>query len=88
VIRENISKHLDAGFICAGQSLTAVGWVGNTLPERNDMVEFPTSDVAQSGFITGMALAGKRPIYIIRYQGFLWYNAATIVNYAMKSKEI
>ena len=30
----------------------------------------------------------KRPIYVIRYQGFNWYNAPMIVNYACKSKEI
>lgn len=88
VIRETTDQHLNAGYICAGQCLRAVGNVGGTLPERPDLVEFPMSDVAQSGFITGMALAGKRPIYVVRYQGFMWFNSAIIVNYAMKSKAI
>lgn len=88
VIRETTDQHLDAGFICAGQCLRAVGNVGNTLPERPDLTELPMSDVADGGFITGMALAGKRPIFVIRYQGFLWYNGITIANYAMKSKAI
>lgn len=89
VIRETINTHLDAGYLVLGQCLTAVGWVANTLPQRSkDMVELPCSDVAGAGFAVGVALAGRRPIYVIRYQGFNWFNAALIVNYAAKSKAL
>jgi len=76
---------------CYGQCLTAVGWVGGTLPEMYEdegMIELSMADVAGGAIVTGAALAGDRPIYVVRYQGFQWYNAATIVNYAAKSKEI
>jgi pyruvate dehydrogenase E1 component beta subunit len=76
---------------CYGQCLTAVGWVGGTLPEMYEdkgMVEFPMADVAGGAIATGIALAGGRPIYVVRYQGFQWYNLVSIVNYAAKSKEI
>jgi pyruvate/2-oxoglutarate/acetoin dehydrogenase E1 component len=46
------------------------------------------ADVAGGGFAVGAALAGRRPMYIIRYQGFNWYNSPMIANYACKSKEI
>ena len=76
----------------AGQCLTAVGWVGGTVPELTDhpgIVELSMADVAGGGIAVGMALAGlPRSIYVVRYQGFLWYNAPTIVNYAAKSKEL
>ena len=87
-IRSTIGKHLDAGYSVMGQCLTAVGWVGNTLPERYDMIELPCCDVAGAGFAVGHALAGKRPIFVIRYQGFSWFNAAMIVNYAAKSQAL
>lgn len=87
-IRRLTSEHLDAGHLVMGQCLTAVGWVGGTLPERRDMTELPMSDVAQSGFVTGAALVGRRPIYVVRYQGFQWFNAALIVNYAAKSQAL
>ena len=77
--------------MCFGQCLTAVGWVGGTLPElyeEDGMVEIPTSDVANGGFVVGAALKGVRPIYVVRYQGFQWYNSPIIINYACKSKEI
>ena len=77
--------------VCLGQCLTAVGWVGGTLPElyeKDGMIEMPTSDVANGGFVVGAGLTGIRPIYVVRYQGFQWYNAPMIINYASKSKEI
>jgi len=76
---------------CYGQCLTAVGWVGGTLPEmyeEDGMVEFSMADVAGGSIATGIALAGGRPLYVVRYQGFQWYNLVSVVNYAAKSKEI
>ena len=82
---------LEKKSMCFGQCLTAVGWVGGTLPELYEddgMVEVATSDVANGGFVVGAGLKGIRPIYVVRYQGFQWYNAPIIINYACKSKEI
>jgi len=90
-IKEIIRKHLLEGKgKCFGQCLTAVGWVGGTLPElyeEDGMVELSMADVAGGGIVVGAALE-SRPIYTVRYQGFLWYNAISIVNYAAKSKEL
>jgi len=91
-IKDITRKHLlDKKSFCFGQCLTAVGWVGGTLPklyEEDGMVEVTTADVANGGFVVGAGLQGTRPIYVVRYQGFQWYNAPIIINYACKSKEI
>ena len=90
-IKEITREHLALGSKCYGQCLTAVGWVGGTLPklyEKDGMIELSMADVAGGGIVVGAALAGERPIYVVRYQGFQWYNSPIIVNYAMKSKEI
>ncbi len=91
-IKQIIKKHLISkkGKVF-GQCLTAVGWVGGTLPEmyeKDGMIELSMADVAGGGIVTGSALMKERPIYVIRYQGFNWYNCPMIVNYAAKSKEI
>src|SRR3989344_8182023 len=91
-IREITRNHLlkNRG-VALGQCLTAVGWVGGTVPElreENGLVELSMADVSSGGIAVGVALAGRRPIYIVRYQGFQWYNAPSIVNYAAKSKEM
>ncbi len=88
IIRSHLKKKRGKVF---GQCLTAVGWVGGTLPElyeKDGMIELSMADVAGGGIVTGSALMNERPIYVIRYQGFNWYNAPMIVNYAAKSKEL
>ncbi len=74
-----------------GQCVTAVGWIGGTVPELTEadgIVELPMADVAGAGMTVGAALSGRPCIYIIRYQGFMWYNAAPLLNYAAKSKDM
>lgn len=90
-IREITRKHLKNGGVALGQCLTAVGWVGGTVPEMREddgLIELATSDSSNSGIAVGLALAGRRPIFIVRYQGFQWYTGVSIVNYAAKSKEM
>lgn len=83
---------IDKDAIVMGQCLTAVGWVAGTIPPLKDhpnIIELPMADVAGGGFAVGAALNEARPvIYVIRYQGFLWYNAISIANYAAKSFEL
>lgn len=90
-IKEITRKHLKNGGVALGQCLTAVGWVGGTVPEMREedgLIELATSDSSNGGIAVGLALAGRRPIFIVRYQGFQWYTGVSIINYAAKSKEI
>ena len=50
------------------------------------LIELST-DVANGG-IEVAGLSNRRPIYVIRYQGFNWFNAPIILNFSCKSKEI
>tara|TARA_R110002020_G_scaffold65081_2_gene172045 strand:+ start:1280 stop:2200 length:921 start_codon:yes stop_codon:yes gene_type:complete len=90
-IKSNTRRHLEQGGLFYGQCVAAVGWIGGTVPEMTEeegIVELPTSDSSNSGIVCGAAVAGRRPIYAIRYQGFMSYNAPSILNYAAKSKEM
>ena len=89
-IKELSKKLVDSNKgIIIGQCLSAVGWVQNTVPpQKKGIVELPMTDVAGAGFAVGASLAGTRPIFILRFQSFLWLNASPIINHAAKSKEI
>lgn len=91
-IRETTRDHLShKRGLLFGQCVTAVGWIGGTVPEMTEaegIVELSMADVAGAGVAVGAALVGIRPIYVIRYQGFMWYNAAPLLNYAAKSKDM
>jgi len=88
-IREATRAHLEGGGLLFSQCVSAVGWIGGTVPKmEKGIVELSMADVAGAGIAVGAALAGRRPIYVIRYQGFMWYDAAPLINYAAKSKEM
>jgi len=89
VIREITEEHLTKrGGLLLGQCVTAVGWIGGSVPDCKGIVEIPMTDVAAPGFAVGVALMGKRPIFVVRYQGFMWYNASSIVNYAARARAV
>lgn len=88
-IKEITRKHLEEhNSLLFGQAITAVGWVNNTVPNCTNIVEFPMSEVSNMGITCGAAIAGKRPIIVIRFQDFMWLSSSTLVNYAAKSKDI
>tara|TARA_B100000780_G_C21123993_1_gene455628 strand:- start:801 stop:1712 length:912 start_codon:yes stop_codon:yes gene_type:complete len=93
VIQKITIKHLKRykTFIY-GQNLLGVGHVAGTLPknlgEKDGIIDLPMADVAGGGIVAGTALMGSRPFYIIRYQGYNWFNMIFIINYACKSKAI
>lgn len=84
-------KHLeqDNGLLL-GQCVSAVGWIGGTVPDcrGKGIVEIPMTDVAGPAFAVGCALMGRRPIFVVRYQGFMWYNCSSLINYAARSKAV
>jgi pyruvate/2-oxoglutarate/acetoin dehydrogenase E1 component len=92
IIKKTILSHLKKkNGLILGQCLSAVGWVGGTIPElteKEGVIELSMADVANGGIVVGAGLSNRRPIYVIRYQGFNWFNAPIILNYACKSKEL
>ena len=88
-IREITRRHLtENNGLLLGESITAVGWVNNTVPNCTGIVELPMTDVAGAGIAAGAALAGRRPIFVIRFQDFLILNGSPLIFYAAKSKEL
>lgn len=86
-IREITREHLEKNNgMLLGQAITAVGWVNNTVPDCKNIVELPMTDVAGAGIAVGTAIAGRRPIFVIRFQDFLFLNSSFLINYAAKSK--
>lgn len=86
ITRDHIFKN--NGYV-VGQCLSAVGWVQNTVPNiKKNIVELPMTDTAGAGFAVGMAIANARPIFILRFQSFLWLNSSPLIMHAAKTKEL
>ena len=90
--RHILRRHISRGGVIAGQALSAVGWCAGTIPDdipdNEGIIELPVSDLNNGGVVTGFGIVGVRPFFVIRYQGFSWYNMLPILNYACKSKEL
>lgn len=88
-IREISRQHLEENNgLLIGQSISAVGWVNNTVPDCKGIIELPMTDVAGSGIAVGAAMVGRRPIFVVRFQDFLILNGSQLIFYAAKSKEL
>lgn len=88
-IREITRKHLTQNNgLLLGESISAVGWVNNTVPNCPGIIELPMTDVAGAGIAVGTALVGRRPIFVIRFQDFLILNGSPLIFYAAKTKEL
>ena len=88
-IREISRRHLEENNgLLLGQSISAVGWINNTVPDCVGIVELPMTDVAGAGIAVGTAMVGRRPIFVIRFQDFLILNGSQLIFYAAKSKEL
>ena len=88
-IREISRRHLqENNGLLLGQSISAVGWVNNTVPDCKGIIELPMTDVAGAGIAVGAAMVGRRPIFVIRFQDFLILNGSQLIFYAAKAKEL
>ncbi len=89
-IREITKDHLENNDgLLMGQCITAVGWIQNTVPQmKKGIVELPMNDNSGPGIAIGTAIMGKRPIFVLRFQSFLWLASCYIVNHAGKCKEL
>lgn len=85
ITRDHLENHNGLLF---GQCVTAVGWVNGSVPDCKNIVELPMTDVAGAGFAVGAAIAGRRPIFVLRFQDFFTLNCNQIVHYAALSKEL
>jgi len=88
-IREISKIHLlQNNGLLLGESITAIGWVNNTVPDCSGIVDLPMTDVAGAGIAVGVSLVGRRPIFVIRFQDFLILNGSPLIFYAAKVKEL
>ena len=82
---------LNRNGVVMGQCLDMAGNVAGTVPsltEKEGLLELSMADVMASGIAVGYALGKRWPIFVTRYQGFQWFNAAFFTNYAAKCKEL
>lgn len=82
-IKEITRKHLeDNNGILLGECVSDPGGVAGTIPESKNVIDLPMTETAGADFAVGCALAGRRPIFVTRFQDFMLMNGSPIIYFA------
>ena len=89
VILETTNKHLcENNGMLFGECVKDPGGVSNTIPVHESVIDTPMSETAAADFAIGAALAGRRSIYVVRFQNFLLMGASPFISFASVVKGI
>ncbi|MCI8842627.1 MAG: hypothetical protein HFF08_00740 [Oscillospiraceae bacterium] len=82
-IRILTRKHLEEhNGILLGECVSDPGGVAGTIPESSNVIDLPMTETAGADIAVGCALAGRRPIFVTRFQDFMLMNGSPIVYFA------
>lgn len=86
-IHDALAKHMDGGGVVMGQNVGE--GLGGTIPtDHRNLLTLPTSDCSNAGIAVGYALAGRRPVFVLRFQGLAKVGLWPVLEYAGKSKAL
>lgn len=89
IIRETEYKHLeDNNGMLFGECVRDPGGVSNTIPNHPSVIDMPMSETAAAHFAIGASLAGRRSIFVVRFQNFMLLGASPFISYASVVKDI
>lgn len=82
-ILELTRKHLEENNgILLGECVSDPGGVAGTIPQSQNVIDLPMTETAGADFAVGCALAGRRPIFVTRFQDFMLMNGSPIIYFA------
>ena len=82
-IKEITRVHLEENNgILLGECVSDPGGVAGTIPDCRNVIDLPMTETAGADFAVGCALVGRRPIFVTRFQDFMFMNGSPIVYFA------
>lgn len=92
-LRETIYQILDDHLnqhngILLGECVSDPGGVAGTIPTSPNVIDLPMTEVAGADFAVGCAIAGRRPVFVVRFQDFMLMNGSPFIAYAATVEEI
>lgn len=88
-IREIIREHLEENNgILLGECVSDPGGVAGTIPDSRNVIDLPMTETAGADLAVGCALAGRRPIFVVRFQDFMLMNGGPFISFAAPNKYI
>ena len=88
-IRNILDEHLNRNNgILLGECVSDPGGVAGTIPVSENVVDLPMTELGGADFAVGCALAGRRPVFVVRFQDFMLMNGSPFIAFAATCKQI
>ncbi len=92
-LRDTIKQILDVHLnqnngILLGECVSDPGGVAGTIPESKNVVDLPMTEIGGADIAVGCALAGRRPVFVVRFQDFMLMNGSPFIYFAAVVKEM
>lgn len=88
-IKQITDEHLNKNNgILLGECVSDPGGVAGTIPESKNVVDLPMTEVCGADIAVGCAMAGRRPIFVVRFQDFMLMNGSPFIAFAAVSKQL
>lgn len=88
-IKSIIDEHLNTNNgILLGECVSDPGGVAGTIPESNNVIDLPMTEIAGADIAVGCALAGRRPVFVVRFQDFMLMNGSPFIAFAAVVKPL
>lgn len=86
-IREISREHLDKNNgILLGECVSDNGGVDGTIPNSENVIDLPMTEVSGADFAVGCAIVGRRPIFVLRFQDFMLMNGSPFIAFGAPYK--
>lgn len=88
-IFEILETHLNHNNgILLGECVCGESGKSYSIPDSKNVIDIPMSETAGADFAVGCALAGRRPVFVVKYQDFMLLGASPFITYASVVKEL
>ena len=88
-IKNILDVHLNQNNgILLGECVSDIGGVAGTIPESKNVIDLPMTEIAGADIAVGCALAGRQPVFVVRFQDFMLMNGSPFIAFAAVVKEM
>lgn len=74
--------------IIIGEGVCGEGGINYAVPISQNVIDIPMSETAGADFAVGCALAGRRPIFLVKYQDFMLLGASPFITFSSVIKDL
>lgn len=85
IMKEHLNKN---NGIILGEGVCGSSGIDYAVPKSKNVIDIPMSETAGADFAVGCALAGRRPVFLVKYQDFMLLGASPFITFSSVVKDL